>query len=116
MRCIYESLALKHRSVLRMIEDVTGRSYETIHVIGGGVKDGFLCQITADSCNMKVVTGPMEATVTGNIAVQLMALDEFEDIKQVRRIIAASAETKTYLPTDCEKWDAVYERFLQYQA
>lgn len=116
MRCIYESLALKHRSALEMIEDVTGKAYETIHVIGGGVKDGFLCQITANACRRKVVAGPMEATVTGNIAVQLMVLGEFQDLGQVRQAIRDSADTKTYLPTDCEAWDEVYPRFLQYQA
>lgn len=116
MRCIYESLALKHRSSLEMVEDITDRNYETIHVIGGGVKDGFLCQITANACNKKVVAGPMEATVTGNIAVQLMTLGEFENLSQVRQAVAASSNTKTYLPADCKKWDAVYERFLQYQA
>ena len=53
----------------------------------------------------------MEATVTGNIAVQLMTLGEFENLSQVRQAVAASSNTKTYLPADCKKWDEVYERF-----
>jgi len=115
MCCIYESLAFKHRRSLEMLQDVTGKSYEAIHVLGGGVKDGFLCQITANACGKKVIAGPMEATVSGNIALQLMALGEVESLEQARQMIAQSFELKVYEPRDTEKWDQVYGQFLAYQ-
>ena len=36
------------------------------------------------------MAGPVEATVMGNIALQLMALGEIKDIKEARKIIANS--------------------------
>lgn len=58
MRCIYESLAMRYRYTRRSIEELTGRSYEAIHMIGGGTKDRLLCQMTADACNCPVAGGP----------------------------------------------------------
>ena len=115
MCCIYESLALKYRQSLEMLEDVTGKSYDAIHVLGGGVKDGFLCQSTANACGRRVIAGPMEATVSGNIALQLMALGEIADMKQARRIIAQSFEPKVYEAADTAAWNEAYNRFLQCQ-
>ena len=65
MRCIYESLAMKYRATFQQIREVTGKSYETIHMIGGGTKDRLLCQMTADACNTPVIAGPIEATAMG---------------------------------------------------
>lgn len=115
MRCIYESLAFKNRRSLEMVCDVTGKKYDTIHVVGGGVKDGLLCQITANACGLTVKAGPKEATVIGNIAVQLMALGVFENLEQARQAVAASEELKIYTPKDCAAWDVAYSRFLAQQ-
>ena len=73
MRCIYESLAMKYRLTFEKLRECTERDYPVIHVIGGGTKDGLLCQMTANSCDRTVKAGPIEATVMGNVAVQLMS-------------------------------------------
>ncbi|MGN0674849.1 MAG: rhamnulokinase family protein, partial [Oscillospiraceae bacterium] len=72
MRCIYESLALKYRQAFEEIKICTGREYRTINLIGGGTKDGLLCQMTANACNCPVTAGPIEATAYGNAAIQLI--------------------------------------------
>ena len=111
MRCIYESLAMKYRLTLDDLEDCTGKTYPAIHVIGGGTKDTLLCQMTASSCNRKVVAGPIEATVLGNIAVQLMASGAVKNVAEARKIVKASEKTVEYSPVDADKWAEAYERF-----
>lgn len=111
MRCIYESLALKYRYTFDGIKDCTGKSYDRIHVMGGGTKDKLLLQMTAQSCNVNVYGGPIEATALGNIAVQLMSSGAVKDIKEARKIIADGEKLKLYSPESRNEWEAAYESF-----
>lgn len=113
MRCIYESLAMKYKYVLAGIEDCVGKNYDRIHVMGGGTKDTFLCALTASSCNRTVYAGPIEATVLGNVAVQLMASGDIKDIAEARKIIAKGENLKTYEPVDADKWEEAYNEFVK---
>ena len=115
MRCIYESLALKYRYTFHAIREVTGLEYGVIHMIGGGTKDRLLCQMAADACNTPVIAGPIEATATGNIAVQLIALGEIADLGEARRVIAASEQPRHYEPKQPADYDEVYARFAALQ-
>lgn len=109
--CIYQSLALKYRYVTESMEKLMGRKIDTIHMVGGGIKDKFLCQMTADATGRRVVAGPVEATAMGNIAVQFMALGDIKGLDGVRKTIKASAETCEYLPSGNADWDAAFEVF-----
>lgn len=113
MRCIYESLAMKYRLTFEKLRECTERDYPVIHVIGGGTKDGLLCQMTANSCDRTVKAGPIEATVMGNVAVQLMSNGSVENIGQARKIVADSSELKTFEPKDTDKWAEAYKDFLK---
>ncbi len=113
MRCIYESLAMKYRLTFEKLRECTERDYPVIHVIGGGTKDGLLCRMTANSCDRTVKAGPIEATVMGNVAVQLMSDGSVENIGQARKIVADSSELKTFEPKDTDKWAMAYEDFLK---
>lgn len=113
MRCIYESLAMKYRLTFEKLRECTERDYPVIHVIGGGTKDGLLCQMTANSCDRTVKAGPIEATVMGNVAVQLMSDGSVKNIGQARKIVANSSELKTFEPKDTDKWAGAYEDFLK---
>lgn len=113
MRCIYESLAMKYRLTFEKLRECTERDYPVIHVIGGGTKDGLLCQMTANSCDRTVKAGPIEATVMGNVAVQLMSDGSVKNIGQARKIVADSSELKTFEPKDTDKWAEAYKDFLK---
>lgn len=113
MRCIYEGLAMKYRLTFEKLRECTERDYPVIHVIGGGTKDGLLCQMTANSCDRTVKAGPIEATVMGNVAVQLMSDGSVKNIGQARKIVANSSELKTFEPKDTDKWAGAYEDFLK---
>ena len=112
VRCIYESLALKYRHVFNGLKNCTGKDYGHINVVGGGTKDGLLCAMTASSCGVPVYAGPIEATVLGNVAVQLLSLGELKDIAEARRVIAAGEHLKTFDPVDTAAWDEAYRTYL----
>ncbi len=113
MRCIYESLAMKYRLTLRQLQKLTGRQYEALHVLGGGIKDRLLCQMAADACRVQVLAGPAEATATGNAAVQLISLGELPGLWEAREAVARSTSLKTYEPGNAGSWDGHYARYLQ---
>lgn len=111
MRCMYESLALKYRLVFEKIKRCVEKDYDTVNMIGGGTKDTLLCKMTACACNVKVVTGPVEATALGNVCIQLIAGKTIENISQARKMIAQCENLKTYEPADTDEWEKAYERF-----
>ncbi len=73
VRCVLESLALGHRAAIRDASRLSGRQVEVVHIVGGGVRNALLCQLTADACGLPVVAGPVEATAIGNALVQARA-------------------------------------------
>jgi rhamnulokinase/L-fuculokinase len=111
VRCIYESLALKYRLTKEQIEEVSGKKYSVLHVVGGGTKDGLLSQFTANATGIKVIAGPIEATALGNIAVQLISQGALESLAGARRVIAASFDLKYYNPADGKQWDAAFAKY-----
>lgn len=112
MRCIYESLAMKYKNTFAGLTELTGKSYDSINMLGGGIKDTLLCSMTACATGVRVLAGPVEATATGNTAQQLIALGEIEDICAARRMIADSIDLKHYEPQNTADWDSAYERYL----
>lgn len=98
--CIYESLAKKYATTLKMISEITNKDYKAINLIGGGANASLLCQLTADICGISVIAGPTEATVIGNIIVCFIALNEIKDIDQARKIVADSFDIKKYQPNN----------------
>ena len=115
VRCALESLALRYRWVLERLEQLTGRTLRTIHVVGGGSQNELLNQLTADCCGRPVLAGPVEATAAGNILVQAVGVGLLGSLQQGREVICNSFEVKQYEPRADQKdaWDAQYARFLQ---
>ena len=111
VRCCLESLALAYRDKLATLESILGRSFDVIHVVGGGGKNELLCQMTADATGRRVVVGPYEATALGNALVQAMAAGDVRDLAELRRIVAQSFDLVTYEPKRSAEWDAAAERF-----
>ena len=54
MRCIYESLAMKYRTAVNELEDCTNKKFSKLYMVGGGTKDKFLSELTADSLGIEV--------------------------------------------------------------
>lgn len=112
VRCINESLAMKYRMTMEEIISCTGKTYDKIYMVGGGIQSKLLCQLTADACGKKVTAGPAEATVFGNIALQLIALGELKDLKEARKVTLNSPDISNYEPKEKENWDKAYETYI----
>ena len=111
--CIFDSLALRYRQVFGYLKEMADFPIEVLHIIGGGCKNEFLDQFTANSCGVTVLAGPQEGTALGNIMMQAKASGDVSDIWDMRKIIAASLELKKFEPQDKEIWDEAYEKFLK---
>ena len=60
------------------------------------------------------MAGPVEATVTGNAAVQFMSVGEFKDLSDARAVLKESFPIKTYEPDLSLDLDAHFEEFKKY--
>lgn len=93
---VYNSLAKCYGTTIEEIEQMTGRSYNAIHVVGGGSNAEYLNQLTAAYTGRTVYAGPSEATAIGNVSVQMLAAGEMADLNAVRKCIFESFAVKTY--------------------
>jgi rhamnulokinase len=96
-----------------MCETLVGGRIETIHIVGGGIRNRQLCQAAADACGRRVVAGPVEATATGNLMVQAIAAGDAGSIAQSREIIRQSFDVEEYQPRNTAAWDDAYGRFVK---
>ena len=113
-RTILESLALKYRLVLRSLEQLSRTRVEQIRIIGGGSKNHLLNQWTADATGRRVLAGPAEATVLGNVGVQVLATGGASSLREVRAIVDRSFPTEIFEPVETDRWNQHAERFEQY--
>ena len=110
-RVVYESLALKYRRVLEMMETLVGRRIGVLHIVGGGAENRLLNQLTANALGRPVVAGPFEATAVGNLLLQLLATGAVGSLAEGRVLVRRSFDTETYAPKDAAAWDEAYARF-----
>ncbi|MCX6621867.1 MAG: rhamnulokinase [Acidobacteria bacterium] len=112
-RVILESLALRYRQVLEMLESMLGRKLRVIHIVGGGAKNHVLNQLVADATQRTVVAGPTEATAIGNIIIQAMGAGVVNGLDEARAVVRKSFPLRVVEPRRGEGWDAAYERFVK---
>jgi rhamnulokinase len=96
--CILNSLAHAYKKTIQEISAVTGRKIELIHILGGGSQNDLLNQLTADICGVTVKTGPVEATLFGNIAVQAISAGVVANLTEARALIEKSFTSKVFQP------------------
>lgn len=95
---IYNSLAQCYKGTIQEIEHLTGKHYDTIHIVGGGSNADYLNRITAKACDRTVLAGPGEATAIGNIAAQMITAGELENLQDARKCIYESFPIAEYNP------------------
>jgi rhamnulokinase len=96
--CILNSLAHAYKKTIDEISMVTGRTINLIHILGGGSQNDLLNQLTADICGVTVKTGPVEATLFGNIAVQAISAGVVANLTEARALIGKSFTSKVFQP------------------
>lgn len=110
-RAALEGLALRYRVCLEMLESLVEHRIDTIHIVGGGSLNEFLCQMTADACNRTVIAGPVEATAIGNLLMQMIGTGKLSSVQEARQLVRASFETKRYEPQDPQRWQQPAQQF-----
>lgn len=113
VRCVLESLALQYRLVIEELEQLTGKSYSSINIVGGGSHNTLLNQYVANVSGRPVIAGPGEATAIGNILVQLISFGEIGSIKEGREMLKDSFEMKYFESKDQVAWNNRFEEYLQ---
>ncbi len=112
-RAILDSLALAYRRTLRLASDLSGKRVDAIHIVGGGVHNALLCQLTSDACGLPVIAGPDEAAAIGNALVQAQAIGTVGSGRWAARAsIADRMKLHVYHPSEGEagRWEAAEAR------
>ncbi len=94
---VYRSLAECLGNACLEVEELTGKCYDRIHVVGGGAKAEYLNELTVKKSGKRIYAGPTEGTAAGNLSVQMISLGAFADLAEARSCIARSFEIKEYI-------------------
>ena len=113
LRCALEGIALKYRWVLERLEEMLGHRLEPLYIVGGGTQNKLLSQFTADAIDRQVITGPVEATATGNILMQMVTLGQIDSLPEGRLLVRNSFDLSIHEPGIRSGWDEAYMGFLQ---
>ena len=93
---IYNSLAKYYGKTVEELEALTNRTFDCIHVVGGGANADYLNKLTARYTGKTVYAGPTEATALGNLMVQMMYSNELKDLQSARDCIRNSFKIIEY--------------------
>ncbi len=91
---IYHSLAKSYKDAVCEIEKLANKKIDNIFIVGGGSKDTYLNDLTAQYTGKRVVTGLSEATATGNLLSQIM-YDKKISLASAREIVKNSFNINT---------------------
>ncbi len=97
-RCIFDSLSDAYAQSLRELEDAAGVKVKEINIIGGGSSNDLLNQLTADVTGLPVIAGPTEATVMGNLIIQMISAGWIANLEEGRKLISESIKRKEFQP------------------
>lgn len=94
LQCIYNSLAKSYKETVAQIEEITGRTYRRLHIVGGGCQDQYLNKKTMEATGKEVYAGPVEGTALGNLMAQMLKAEEFASLEEARACVAESFDIK----------------------
>jgi sugar (pentulose or hexulose) kinase len=110
-RCVIDSLAVAYRRQLRAAATLAGRTFDVVHVVGGGSQNHLLCQLTADALEVPVLAGPSEAAALGNVLVQARTLGaDLPDLASMRALVRRTHELRRHDPRPGLDWAAAEGR------
>lgn len=97
---IYNGLTHEYKTTVANLEVITGKTIPCINMVGGGIQDQLLCELTANATGKKVVAGPIEGSVLGNVVMQLKAIGAIDSLEAGRKVIKASFMQKVHMPNN----------------
>ena len=111
-RCFYDSLSLRYKRSFHQCCTISKKALDVFNIIGGGSKNKFMNQLTADVLGVPVIAGPDEAAVIGNIIAQAIAFGEIQDLEEGRDLIRRSFSIETFYPQRSLANDETYHYYL----
>ena len=96
--CVFHSLVKSYHAAILQIEEMNGRTYDQVNIIGGGAQNEYVNQLLANVTGKLVVSGPVEATAIGNLLVQMRATGHINTLADARKLVAASFPLKKFNP------------------
>ncbi|MBQ8276174.1 MAG: rhamnulokinase [Clostridia bacterium] len=69
--CAYRSIAASYGQAIRELEANTAQTYEKLYLVGGGAKNTYLNRLAGQYTGKEVIALPIEATVLGNLKIQM---------------------------------------------
>jgi rhamnulokinase len=111
VRTVFESLAMKYKYVVERLERIRGERVTDLCIVGGGARNSFLNQCTANALGVPVTAGPFEATAVGNLLMQLHALKEVGDAAEMRTLVEQSFSRTSFEPVEPVRWEEAYRHW-----
>lgn len=100
LRAVTVGLALCYRDAICEMEEITGKHFTSLNIVGGGSQNTVLNQMTADLTGLPVFAGPTEGTALGNLAGQMIANGEFASLADFRHALKHSFPITTFFPKE----------------
>jgi len=104
-KVILDSLAFRYASVVGTIAELTGDAVPGIHIVGGGCRNDYLNQATADASGRPVLAGPAEATATGNLLLQAISSGRLGSLAEARSVVAGAIRPRRFEPRARPGWE-----------
>ncbi|MFP4107076.1 MAG: FGGY-family carbohydrate kinase, partial [Phycisphaerae bacterium] len=113
VRSVLESLALEYNLRLEMVAELQGHKPDALYMVGGGIHNKLLCQLTANACSLPVYAGADQCTSMGNALGQALGLGILESREEIRQVMRESFDVTLYEPADQDTWDHKQSRYAQ---
>ena len=94
------SLACSYGQVVRSLEALSGKTFPSVYIVGGGSRNARQNQLVADCLGKTVVACSKESTSLGCLAAQIACLEPGISVGSIRRVLRGSIETREYLPRE----------------
>ena len=83
---VFRSLAKRYAEVLDGIHRCTGKPLERLCIVGGGVRNEVLNRLAQEATGLELLKGSSEATLIGNAALQIAALENTHSLEDIQSI------------------------------
>ncbi len=91
---VYNGLVNEYVKAVKGLEIVINEKIEQLNMVGGGIQDKFLSELTCNALSIPVVCGPIEGSIAGNFLIQLVGIGQIETLEECRQIVRNSFEIR----------------------
>ncbi|PID98284.1 MAG: rhamnulokinase [Actinobacteria bacterium] len=97
VRLVIESFAVRYSKGVKDLAKIVGEYPDQLNLVGGGARNHLLCDLTAKLAHVRVVAGPIEASILGSLLSQFEVMGHLDPADR-SAVIAATAQTRVHTP------------------